>query len=322
MKPILFLFGLIFTLAMEGQTLRLTQSVAVPDVNGRIDHLSVDAPGQRLFVAALGNNTVEVVDLNAGKVVRSLRGFSEPQGLLFLPEFNRLYVANGGDGTVRVFDGTTFASIATLKFEDDADNLRYDATAKQVYVGYGSGALGIIDATKDTVVGSIPLTAHPESFQIEANGPRIFVNLPGSHTVAVIDRRHRQVIGHWPLGLVAANFPMALDEAGHRAFIACRTPARLLVFDTETGKELQKLELHGDCDDVFFDAKHHRVYASCGEGFLDVFARVGTGEYTPQTRVKTEPRGRTSFFDGTRIFVAVPRSGTTDAKLLGFEIMR
>ena len=319
-KPILIIVAVLVAAQVDAETFKHTRSIPLPQVEGRIDHLSIDADGGRLFVAALGNNTIEIVDLRAGKVARSLSGFSEPQGVLFVPELNRLYVANGGDGSVRIFDATTFESVTTLQFDDDADNLRYDAAAKQVYVGYGSGALGIIDATKNTIIGTVPLTAHPESFQLEKNGSRLFVNVPRSHTIAVIERRTRRVIGHWSLGLVAANFPMALDERNHRAFIASRAPARLLVFDTESGKEIAKLDLHGDCDDLFFDAARHQVYASCGEGFIDVFTQSDANHYALREAVKTRPRARTCYFDGERIYLAVPAASGHDAQIDVYEI--
>lgn len=318
--PTLLILSLGCALTLPAQNLRLVQTVSLLGVEGRIDHLSIDPAGNRLFVAALGNNTVEVVDLRAGKVARSLRGFSEPQGLLYLEEFKRLYVASGGDGSLRVLDGQTFAEVTTIKFDDDADNLRYDAAAKQLYVGYGSGALGIVDVTTNTVVGTIPLSAHPESFQIERTGNRVFVNVPRSHTISVADRNTRKVNGSWALGLVAANFPMTLDEANHRAFIACRTPTRLLVFDTESGEEVARLVLHGDCDDVFYDARRRQVYASCGEGFIDVFTQKDADHYALREAVRTEPRARTAFFDGERLYLAVPRRGEHAAEIQCFLI--
>lgn len=314
MKNVLGFLALWLVGTVHGETLQLAQSIPLPGVEGRIDHLSLDVVGARLFVAALGNNTVEVVDLKAGKVVRSLAGFSEPQGVLFVPESDRLYVANGGDGAVHVVDAATFQTLAAVKFDDDADNLRYDPAARQVYVGYGSGALGIIDATKNTVVGTISLTAHPESFQLEQNGARVFINVPGSHTIAVADRASRHVVAHWSLGFVAANFPMAIDQAHHRVFVGCRRPAHLLVFDADSGKQIAKRDLHGDCDDVFFDATRHQIYASCGEGFIDVFGADGD-HYTPRAAVKTTPRARTCYFAGDHLYLAVPRQGTVDAHI-------
>ena len=316
----LFLVCLGGVVTLHAQALKLTRTIPLPGVEGRIDHMSLDASGARLFVAALGNNTVEVVDLKAGKVTRSIGGLSEPQGILYLPEFNRLYIANGGDGALRIFDGTTLALIATVKFEDDADNVRYDAAEKKIYVGYGSGALGIVDAEKNSVVGTIPLTAHPESFQIERNGPRIFINLPRSHDVAVADRAQKKATGTWSLGLVAGNFPLALDEVNHRAFVACRTPARLLVFDLNSGREIAKLDLHGDCDDVFYDATRHQIYASCGEGFIDLFFQTDADHYALKDSVKTVGKARTCFFDGDRLYLAVPRQGGDDARIQIYEL--
>lgn len=317
---LLGLFGLAVAGFGRAVTLKLTRTIPLPGVEGRIDHFALDEGGQRLFVAALGNNSVEVVDLKTGRVLHSLRDLAEPQGVVFVPGFNRLYVANGGDGTLRVYDGTTFTPVTVIQFADDADNVRYDPAARQVYVGYGGGALGVVDAAKNTVVGDIALSAHPESFQLEQNGPRIFVNVPGSHAVTVVDRNARKAAGTWSLGLVAANFPMALDEAGHRAFVACRVPARLLVFDTESGREVARLGLHGDCDDVFYDAKRRRIYASCGEGFLDVFFQVDADHYALESAVKTSAKARTCLFRESLIYLAVPQSGNHPAEIRCYEV--
>lgn len=307
---------------MAAQTLTLSRTILLPGVEGRIDHFSLDADGERLFVAALGNNTVEVIDLKAGKVIRSISGFPEPQGILYLPEFHRLYVANGGDGTLQIFDGATFALITTLPLGNDADNLRYDSSAKTIYVGYGSGALGIVDAEKNTIVGKIPLPAHPESFQLEKNGTRIFVNVPGSHKISVADRATRQSLASWSLGWVAANFPMALDDDNHRAFVPCRLPARLLVFDTQSGREIAKLNLHGDCDDVFYDGTRRQIYASCGEGFIDVFSQTDADHYTLKESIKTAGKARTCLFENQHLYLAVPRRGNEPAQIREYVLAR
>jgi DNA-binding beta-propeller fold protein YncE len=284
------------------------QSVPLPGVKGRIDHMAVDPKGKRLFVAALGNGSLEFVDIAAGKVVASITGLQEPQGISFMPEFNRLAVACGGDGSVRFYDGTTFNPVKTLDFKDDADNLRYDPVAKLLYVGYGAGGLGVIDAAKLEKIENIPLANHPESFQLESKGNRIFVNLPGSKEVAVIDRSKSAVIAHWPLMDAAANFPIALDEANHRLFVACRQPAKMLVLDTDTGKQTASADIAGDCDDLFYDPARKYAYASGGAGSLTILAQEGPDTYTPLADVKTAPGARTSFFarDLGLLFVAVP----------------
>ncbi len=175
----LFVVFLVTAQAEEKPTpLRLVQTIPLPNVEGRIDHMAVDVEGQRLFIADLGNNTLEVIDLRAGKRVRSITGLHEPQGVVYVPEIKEIFVANGGDGTLEVFDGYSFNLINSIKFSDDADNIRYDAIVKHIYVGYGNGALGIINATSGKRIGDIELEGHPESFQIENPGARIFVNIP------------------------------------------------------------------------------------------------------------------------------------------------
>src|SRR6516162_1339705 len=240
------------TWAQAAQPLRLEKTIELPDVQGRIDHMSIDVKGERLFVSALGNNTLEVVDLRAGKRAKTIGQLKEPQGVLYVPETDRLYVANGDDGSVRIFDASSYAPLKTLDYGDDADNVRYDVVHKRIYVGYGSGALGEIDSDGNKVA-DIKLDAHPESFQLEKNSPRIYVNLPKSRKIAVVDRERHTILATWKTDMAFANFPMALDESEHRLFVVTRLPARLLVFDTESGKTIQKLLAVGDCDDVFFD---------------------------------------------------------------------
>jgi len=245
---LIFLMGMAMTRNLEAEEaglLRLIQTIPLPNVEGRIDHMAVDLKGQRLFVAALGNNTVEVLDLRAGKHIHSITGLHEPQGVGFIPEFNRIFVANANSGACDVFDGSSFKLIKTIKFSDDADNIRYDTSARRVYVGYGSGGLGIIDAANSDHIGDIKLDGHPESFQLEKSGPRIFVNIPTSQKIVVLDREKRATITSWPTAGATANFPMALDETHHRLFVGFRKPAKLTVFDTESGKVVTNLDSPG-----------------------------------------------------------------------------
>ena len=291
-------------------------TIELPDVQGRIDHLSVDVKGQRLFVSALGNNTVEVIDLKAGKRLRTISGLQEPQGVLFVPAIDRLYVANAKDGSVRIFDGSSYAALKTLDYGDDADNVRYDSGHKGVYVGYGNGALGEIDGGNNKI-GEIKLDAHPESFQLEKDSPRIYVNLPRSKKVAVVDREKHTVIATWKTGMARANYPMALDESDHRLFIVTRFPARLLVFDTNKGAIIEKLPAVGDCDDVFYDKSRKRIYATGGEGGISVFEQSDLDHYKETARITTVQGARTGFFSPEldRLFVAVRRQGPQAAAI-------
>lgn len=307
--------------------LRQVQVIPLPGVGGRIDHLSVDVKGQRLFVSALGNNTIEVLDLAAGRRVHQIAGLDEPQGVLYVPEVNRIFVANARDGTVKLFDGASYRLLDTLHFANDADNLRYDQTARQVWVGYGDGDLAAIDAATGKRLGDIPLKGHPESFQLEKSGTRIFVNVPDAEQIAVVDRRKRVVAATWPVTEALSNFPMALDEADHRLLVVTRRPARLLVIDTESGKILSSAPSVGDADDVFYDSARHRAYVSGGEGFVDVFARTRPDDpdhYQRIEQIPTAAGARTSFFvpELGRLYLAVPHRETQQAEILVFEPTR
>ena len=298
------------------QPLRLEKTIELPDVQGRIDHMSVDVKGQRLFVSALGNNTLEVIDAKAGKRVKTITGLQEPQGVLYVPANDRIFIANAKDGSVRIFDGTSYAPLRTLDYGDDADNLRYDSAHKRIYVGYGSGGLGKIDI-EGNKTADVKLDSHPESFQLEKNSPRIYVNLPKSHKIVVLDGEKHTIIRTWVPGTASANYPMALDEANHRLFVVTRSPAQLLVFDTNTGKITQSLPAVGDCDDVFYDAARKRIYASGGEGSISVFEQKDADHYAELARMATVKGARTSFFSPEldRLFLAVRRQGSQPAAI-------
>jgi len=309
----------VLTVAQPPQRLQLEKTIDLPDVQGRIDHMSVDVKGQRLFVSALGNNTVEVIDIKAGKRIKTITGLAEPQGVLYVPTNDRLYVANSKDGRVRIFDGTSYALLKTLDYGDDADNLRFDPGRGRIIVGYGGGALGEIDI-EGNKVGETKLASHPESFQLEKDTPRIYVNLPKSHKIAIVDREKHAVTASWGTGMSFANYPMALDEKDHRLFVVTRFPAHLLVFDTTSGKVIQNLSSAGDCDDVFYDSARQRVYASGGEGAISVFDQQDPNHYKESARIATVKGARTSFFspEVDRLFLAVRRQGTQTAAIRVF----
>jgi DNA-binding beta-propeller fold protein YncE len=308
--------------AHGGEPLQLLQTIALTGVSGRIDHLAVDVAGRRLFVAALGNNTVEVVDLRQGRRVHTITGLHEPQGVVFVPEWNRIFVANGAGGAVNVFDGASFSLLTTIQFSDDADNLRYDAATQQVYVGFGGGALGVVAARDGMRRGDLALPGHPESFELEAQGSRIFVNVPNASQIAVIDRAKGAVVAAWTSPHAHANFPMALDEAGHRLLVGFRKPPTLIVFDTDSGRTVATLAIPGDCDDVFYDRTHQRAYISGGEGFLDVLAQRDRDHYMRTSRLTTVAGARTSLFvpELDRLYLAVPRHGEHAAEVRVYAV--
>ena len=244
----------------------LIQTIAIPNVNGRIDHMAIDIKSQRLFVAEIENNSLDVIDLKAAKRVHSISSnnnvdlLNEPQSVLYIPELNRIFISNGQDGTVDVFDAKSFSLIKKIKLpSDDADNMRYDPNSKLVYVGYGEGSLGIVNATNYNIVGNIPLNGHPESFQLEdenrvssGHKQRIFINVPQSKSVEVVDDIQKRTVSKtWTITNAQNNFPMALDEANHRLFVGTREPPKLMVFDTNSGRLISVLDIADDADDIF-----------------------------------------------------------------------
>jgi len=304
--------------------LKLVQTIPLPKVEGRIDHMSVDVKGQRLFVAALGNNTLEVVDLAQGKQVRSVTGLREPQGVAYLPEFDQVVVANGDGGTLRVFDAKSFASVSSSMLGDDADNVRYDASGSRIIVGYGAGALAFLDAKTRKLVGTVKLPNHPESFQLEKSRPRIYVNVPNGNQIALIDSAKQAVTATWPVGEYGSNFPMALDEAHHRLFVGSRRPAKLVVFDTESGKQVTALDISGDTDDLFFDQQEKRIYVSAGEGNIDIINQVDADHYVSTAKIATASGARTSLFvpDLHRLYLAIPHRGAQEAAIRVYETVK
>jgi len=304
--------------AGAGEPLRLERTIPLAGVKGRIDHLAVSADGDRLAVAALGNDTVEIVDLKEGRALRRLTGVGRPTGIVYAA--GRLAVASGRDGRLHVFDERTLEETGTIAVGDDADNVRRDAERGVLWVGVADGALAAVE--RGAKAFAIPLAAHPESFQLEAKGPRIFVNVPDAGHVAVADRERREVVATWRLEGVRANFPMALDEAHGRLLVGCRAPARLLVLDTADGRVVASVAISGDVDDVFVDAPADRVYASCGEGFVDVIARRGNDRYERTARIPTARGARTCVFDAERrrLLVAAPRRGEEPAAIQVFAV--
>ena len=297
-------------------------TIALPSVKGRIDHIGVDLKQQRLFVAALGNDTLEVVDLKSNRWERSLDGFGEPQGILYLPEFDRIYVANGSANRLDILDGTSLERVKSVEGLDDADNIRYDSGARTVYVGYGKGALRALDPATGGSSGDIRLAGHPESFQLETRGTRIFVNVPPARHIAVVDRTKHAVVATWDVPGVESNYPMALDEPGRRLFVGARRPAMLLVYDIDSGKVVARQPIGEDPDDIFFDPQRKRLYVICGQGRIDIVRQEDPDRYSLEGMVRTAPRARTGIFvpEEGRLYVAAPAIGTSPAKLLAYRL--
>ena len=300
--------------------LQLEAKIPLGPVSGRIDHLAIDLKRQWLSVAELGNDSVGVIDVANRKLISTMRGFQEPQGIAYEPSTDTLYIANAGDGSVRLMRADDFTLLGRIDLGDDADNVRIDPQRGQVLVGYGKGALAVIDPRTRAKLSDIPLRAHPESFQIEPGGARAFVNVPDTGLIQVVDLAKGQAIGAFPTQGHHANFPMALDSAAHRILIAFRSPPRLLVLSDADGSAVADLNTCGDADDLFVDTKRRRVYVICGAGVIDSFEQSDNG-YRRIDQVPTAPGARTGLFvpELDRLFVAVRAAGPEPAAIWVFK---
>jgi len=324
----LLVFG--FSALLHGQNaappepvrpLVLTEAIPTPGVQGRFDHFGFDGKNQ-LFVAAVGNNSVEVIDISARLRARSLPGIPHPQGVVYAAEAKKLFVASS-KGTLRIYDGGSFDLIKEIDFHGDVDNLRYDSATHRVYVGFGEdamGAIGIVDATSnERLREEYKLGAHPESFQLESAGPNIYVNLPDLKQIVVINRK-TGAITYWAMSL-EHNFPMALDEANHRLFVVTHEPARMAVFDTNSGQSVAALPCVQDADDVYYDPARKRIYVPGGEGYISVFQQTDPDHYQILAKVPSTLGARTAGYFGKgrkgfdRFFLGVPARADHGAEI-------
>jgi DNA-binding beta-propeller fold protein YncE len=320
---ILLAASLVWPAATSGQTasppLVLEAKLPLGQVSGRIDHLGIDLKRQRLLVAELGNNSLGVVDLAAGKVLRRITGLSEPQGVAYVPFSDSVFVANAGDGSVRVLRGEDLAPIGRIELGDDADNVRVETARNRVLVGYGKGALAVIDPASLSKTADIRLKAHPEGFQIDETGTQVFVNVPDAREISVVDLATGSTLS-LPTQGAGSNFPMAIDGDAHRFLSVFRSPPILMALSSQDGHVVAKGETCGDADDVFVDRKRHRVYVSCGQGVVDVLESDEQG-YQRLARVPTVPGARTSLFapELDRLFVAVRAESNEPAAIWVFR---
>jgi DNA-binding beta-propeller fold protein YncE len=299
--------------------LELEAKISIGNVSGRIDHMAVDLKRQRLFVAELGNDSVGVVDIANRSLLRRIAGLREPQGVGYELTTDTLFVANARDGSVQLFDGNDYKVTGQVELGNDADNVRIDAATRRVVIGYGGGALAILDPQTRSKVVDIPLKAHPESFQIDPESGRIFVNLPGARAITVVDRNWEKQVTTWPMDQ-GGNFAMALDRARGQILVVFRGSSRLAAFAMTDGKPISTAETCGDVDDLFVDPKRSRIYVSCGAGFVDVFEANGSADQRI-AHVATVGGARTSLFvpEIDRLFVAVRAKSTEPAAIWVFR---
>jgi sugar lactone lactonase YvrE len=307
-------FGAWLDSAVNDSTFDLVQTIPLRGAPGRLDHLAIDTKAGRLFIANLSNNSLDIVDLKMGKLVKQVPDQQKIQGVAYVPDVDRIFVGNGRDGVCNVFEGKNYKLVRSIKL-DDADNVRYDPRTGQVYVTHAEDALSVIDPKNVEVKATIKLPGAPESLQLDPSQPRLYVNIPKPSQVAVVDTYKNEVVNKFPLTLAEANYPLAFDHKGGRLFVGCRNKPTVVVLDMTTGKELAGVEIPGDIDDLFFDASRERLYASCGAGFLAVLQRKEADRYEVVERIATGKLARTCLFDheSGRLYLPVPRQVGKDS---------
>jgi DNA-binding beta-propeller fold protein YncE len=323
--------NVISSLAQEKEYLHLVQTIPMPNVKGRIDHMDVDVKGKRLFVSGLENGTVEIIDVGRGKWLQSVPGFKKPQGIAYIPSLNKIFVASGDDAMLRVFRGDTLALLDSIKLDVGPNRVTYDPHTKLLYVGYGGkdagkdyGEVGIIDARTGKHVADVQALAHPAELLLDKSGDTLFVFVSTESKVQVLDTRKRTIMSTWP---VSSQRPgdAAFDESSHRLLIGTRTPPQMVVMDSQSGKEVVSLPTVDGMDGVYFDAARRRIYISGGRdvgvGYIFVYQQKDADHYENIQKIPTRPGAGTSFWSPAlnRYYVAAPAHGNEEAAILVFE---
>src|SRR5215203_6988932 len=304
------------------ELLMMEKEIAIPAVSGRIDHMAFNLKDRVLYVAALGNNTVEVVDLLKGTVIKTIKGIEEPQGIAFIPEQNEIAIASGSNGDCVFLNAGTFEIISTIHLGGDADNVRYDAIERKIYVGYGNGGMALIDPIAHKHIKNVKLAAHPESFQLDQKNNKMYVNIPDDRSICVIDLKTFSLLDTWKADNYRSNFPMTLDTSGNLVFIGYRRPPKLVSYDAKNGNQISTNELVGDIDDIFYYADKQEIIASGGDGSINIFRRENGTIFKKVANIPTREGARTSLLiPSLQMFILAERaSGGKPATIAVYKI--
>ena len=303
-------------------SLQLLQSIPLKNIVGRLDHLAVDLTQKKLFLAAFANNSLISASLVSGTVIKSIGNLSQPQGVLLVPGSSTVYLSNGGDGSLDAFDSNSLSIIRRISFSSDPDNLRYDSGSKLLYVGYGAGGIAVVNTSSGRIIKTVGLIGHPESFQLEVSGPRIFVNVPAGSYVAVLDRNTSSIVSRWLIPNARGNYAMALDERDHRLFISTREPPQLVVMDTDSGNIITRIVTPQDPDDIYYDVSNGCIYVAEGQGFISIIKQVDSNHYSEAENLPTSRGARTALLvpELSRLYLAAPSTNTTQAEIRVYEV--
>ncbi len=308
--------------------LRTVRTIPLPPtVKGAFDHMAVDLAHNRLFVTPEDYKAVLVLDLATGAVLQEITGIARPHGVLYREDLNRVYVTDGTDGAVKIFDGATWQLLKTIPLAKDADSIGYDPSRKLLYVDNGGKDAGrkyslvsIIDTASDKKLSDIEIDGETlEAMKLDVFRPRMYVNNRSRNQIEVIDRWKGATGASWPVTLCKDNVAMALDEQRQRLFVGCRS-GKVSVFDTNTGKELQALPIAAGVDDMVYDAGSKRIYAAAN-GTVSVLAQTDADNYKSLGDVVSGPGGKTALLVPAlnRCFVAIPQHGSQNASILELE---
>ncbi len=316
----------LYSFVLSAQTapaLQFSRMIALSGVQGKFDHLAIDLAGHRLFIAATGNHSVEVIDLATDKVQQSIIGLGKPHGLAWVPETGSLYVADGSRAELRVYKGKPLVLAGTIKLSDDADDMVYDGANHLLFVGHGgSGAanpanVAVVDTNRFALVANLPVATHPEALEIDPQSQRVFANIADSNEVAVIGTGTRAIGAHWKLTKAADNVPLAYDHDDKLLYVACRTPGMVIALDSMTGQEVASQPAADKADDLFYDAALHRVYMISGAGEVDAF-QVDEAKHLHAIGVlHTADGAKTALFVPAQrlLYVGVPGTGERAAEV-------
>jgi DNA-binding beta-propeller fold protein YncE len=305
---------LALALAAPAAELQLTATIPLKGKAGGLDHVALDAKRERLFVANKANNTLDIVDLKSGKLIEQKPNQTAIQGIAYVPDLDRVFVGLGSNGLCNVFEGETYKTLKTIKFKDDADNVRYNPVKGIVYVAHAEKELGVIDAKSLVVKTNIKLPAAAEGFVFETKRPRLYLVTPEPSQIVVIDTDKNAVVTTYPIKSAGGGHAIALDEASHRVFVGCRKEPMVVALDTETGKEVATVPIPGDNDDLYYDGGRKRLYGACGEGSLVVIEQQGADQYKEVEKVPTAKGAKTCLYVAAtgRLYLAVPRQEGKD----------
>jgi DNA-binding beta-propeller fold protein YncE len=325
-----FLLSTQVVAAQNAEPLKLAAKYEMPaSVKGRFDHLGIDIGGNRLFVVAEEAQQVLVFDLATGKFIREIK-VEHPHAVLYRADLNRIYITDEGKGVLNIYDGKTYEPVKTVALKVDADSIGYDPATKYLYIDNGGDnahekftMLSVVDTTAGTKVADIKIDGDTlEAMALEKSGDRLFLNNPAKNEVEVIDRKTNKLVTSWPVKLGKSNATVALDESVHRLFVGCRSGA-IVVFDSQTGKELQALPVGKGVDDLMFDPASKRIYAaSGGTGAVDVYKETDPDHYQSLGHVPSGPGAKTGLLvpQLNRIFVPVPPRGTTPGEVYVYQV--